>query len=115
MRFFSFTKADRILKRSEYLYLSYNGKKISNNHFIILFCPGQFKRSRLGITVTRKVGKANLRNQIKRFSREYFRLNRHKFKGCWDINLIAKKEAAELTSERMLISLQDVFDRIETP
>ena len=115
MRFFSFAKTDRILKRSEFLYLSHNGKKISNKHFLLLFCPGQLEGSRLGITVTRKVGNAILRNRIKRFSREYFRLNRHKINGYWDINLIAKKEAAELTSEQAFISLQDVFDRIEAP
>lgn len=112
LRFFSFTKADRILKRSEFLNLSRNGKKISNKHFTILFCPGQFEKSRLGITVTRKVGKANTRNRIKRYSREYFRLNRHKLKGYWDINIIAKREAAELTCKRTFLSLQEVFDRI---
>ena len=112
LRFFSFTKADRILKRTEFLHLSRYGKKISNNHFIVLFCPGRFDRSRLGITASRKVGKAVKRNRIKRFAREYFRLHRHEIKGYWDINIIAKKEAAELTSEQAYLSLKDVFDRI---
>ena len=114
MRFFSFTKADRILKRSEFLNLSRNGKKISNTHFIVLFSPGLSEKSRLGITVTRKVGKAAMRNRIKRYSREYFRLNRHKLKGYWDINIIAKREATELTSRQTFLSLQELFDRIGT-
>ncbi|MFC1799149.1 ribonuclease P protein component [Thermodesulfobacteriota bacterium] len=113
MRFFSFTKADKILKRSEFLQLSRLGKKISNSHFVLLYAPGQFERSRLGITVTKKVGNAVVRNRIKRFSREYFRLNRHNIKGYWDFNLIAKKEAAELTSRQAFMSLQNVFGRIE--
>ena len=113
MRFFSFTKADRILKRSEFIQLSQDGQKISNIHFIVIFCPGRFKRSRLGITVTRKVGKATTRNRIKRFSREFFRLNRQKLQGHWDIIIIAKKEAATLTAAQAFLSLQDVFDRIE--
>ncbi len=112
LRFFSFTKTDRILKRTEFLNLSRYGKKISSNHFIVLFCPGRFDRSRLGITVSRKVGNAVKRNRIKRFSREYFRLHRHEIKGYWDINIIAKKEAAELTSEQTFLSLKAVFDRI---
>lgn len=112
MRFFSFTKADRILKRSEFLHLSRYGQKISNNYFIVKYGPGRFERSRLGVTVSRKVAKAVKRNRIKRFSREYFRLHRHQIKGYWDINIIAKREAAELTSEQTFLSLKDVFDRI---
>ena len=112
LRFFSFTKADRILKRTEFLHLSRYGEKFSNKYFIVIFCPGRYNRSRLGVTVSRKVGKAATRNKIKRFSREYFRLNRHKIKGYWDINIIVKQEAAELTSEQTFLSLKDVFDRI---
>jgi ribonuclease P protein component len=113
LRFFSFTKADRILKRSDFLRLQRIGKNIQNNHFIASFGPGRYQRSRLGITVTKKVGNAATRNRIKRLSREYFRLNRHKIAGNWDINIIAKKEAAELTADQAFASLQNVFGRIE--
>jgi len=112
LRFFSFTKADRILKRSEFLYLSHNGKTVQNDYFVVKYCPARYERSRLGITVSRKVGKAAVRNRIKRFSREYFRLNRHKIKGSWDINLIARLKAAQLSSEQTFLCLTDVFDRI---
>jgi ribonuclease P protein component len=113
LRFFSLTKADRILKRSDFLQLSQHGKKISNAHFVLLYAPGQFEKSRLGITVTKKVGNAVVRNRIKRFSREYFRLNRHKLRGYWDINIIARQEAADLSTGQAFISLENVFDRIE--
>lgn len=112
MRSFSFTKADRLLKRSEFLHLGQYGKKISNTHFIVIFSPNQFDRSRLGITVTRKVGHAVTRNRIKRFSRECFRLNRHRIRGYWDLNIIAKKEAARLTFAQTVSSLGELFDRI---
>jgi ribonuclease P protein component len=111
LRFF-FTKTDRILKRSDFLRLQQTGTKIQNNHFIASYGPGRFNRSRLGITVTRKVGNSPARNRIKRMSREFFRLNRHKLKGCWDIVIIAKKEAVDLTSDQAFSSLQNVFDRI---
>ena len=113
MRFYSFTKADRILKRSEFLDLSTSGKIVRNEHFIIAYRTGRYETSRLGITVTRKVGNAVTRNRIKRFSREYFRLNRHRIKGCRDINIIAKRETAGLTSKQAFLSLQNVFGKIE--
>ena len=109
---FCFTKADRILKRSEFLKLSILGKKTQNRHFIAIFSPGRFQRTRLGVTVARKVGNAPTRNRIKRFSREYFRLNRHIITGYWDINIIAKKRAADLLSEQAFLSLKDVFKNI---
>ena len=109
---FCFTKADRILKRSEFLKLSILGKKTQNRHFIAIFSPGRFQRTRLGVTVARKVGNAPTRNRIKRFSREYFRLNRHIITGYWDINIIAKKRAADLSSEQAFLSLKDVIKNI---
>lgn len=109
---FCFTKADRILKRSEFLKLSILGKKTQNRHFIVIFSPGRFQKTRLGVTVARKVGNAPTRNRIKRFSREYFRLNRHIITGYWDINIIAKKRAADLSSEQAFLSLKEVFKNI---
>jgi ribonuclease P protein component len=110
--FFSFIKADRILKRSEFIHLSKTGKKLQNRHFIVTFSPGQFQRSRLGVTVTKKVGSSVKRNRIKRLSREYFRLNRHHLKGNWDINIIAKKEANGLESDPFFTSLDNLFRKI---
>jgi ribonuclease P protein component len=111
LRFF-FTKADRLLKRSEFLRVSNFGKKFQNKHFIAIFSPGLFQRSRLGVTVVRKVGNAAIRNRIKRLTREYFRLNRHMITGCWDINIIAKIKAAELSTDQAYQSLQHIFMKI---
>lgn len=112
MRFFPFTKADRILKHSDFLRISRYGIKLQNRYVVVLFCPGRFKRTRLGVTVSKKVGNAVERNRIKRIFREYFRLNRHKITGFWDINIIAKKEVAGLTSDLAILSLQKIFDNI---
>jgi len=114
LRRFSFTKADRILKRQDFIQLARRGQKTQNQHFIAKFYLNDFGLPRLGITVTRKVGNAATRNRIKRLTREYFRLNRHDVKGSWDINIIAKKKAAGLSSEMALIALKDIFNRIET-
>lgn len=111
---FSFTKADRILKRNEYIQIAKSGRKLQNEYFIAYYAPGRFDRTRLGVTVTRKFGRAVQRNRIKRFIREYFRLNRHLISGEWDINIIAKKEAADLSSEEIFESLQSIFKRISS-
>ena len=107
-----FKKNDRLLKRSDFLRLSRTGFKIHNDHFTAIYYPGLCSRTRLGLTVSKRVGNAVIRNRIKRLSREYFRLNRDNINGVWDINIIAKKSAAGLSSQRSCVSLCDIFDRI---
>ena len=109
---FTFTKADRLLKRNEYIQLSKVGRRLQNHHFIAIYAPGRLDRCRLGITVTRKVGGAVRRNKIKRLIREYFRCHRHLISGTWDINVVVKREAADLSSQEIFSSLQNIFERI---
>jgi len=110
---FGFSKADRLLKRSEFIELSKIGKKIQNDQFIVIYSPSRDKRTRLGITASKKVGKAIERNRIKRQIREFFRLNRQNISDFWDINIIVRKEAVGLSSDRVHSTLKDVFKGIQ--
>jgi ribonuclease P protein component len=92
--------------------LSETGHRIQNEQFIAIFSANQHGRSRIGVTVTKKVGPAVKRNRIKRLVREYFRLNRHTLAGNWDINLIAKRQIADFSSEQRCRSLKNIFERI---
>ena len=47
--------------------------------------------TRIGITVSKKVGKAHQRNRVKRLVREAFRLNRCRLPKGLDVVLVAKK------------------------
>ena len=108
----TFTKDDRLLKRADFLRLANSGKRLHNRQFIAYICKNDLKRCRLGITVTRKVGRAVKRNRIKRLAREYFRQNRHIIKEYWDISLIAKRESAVYSNKELLFALENIFDRI---
>jgi RNase P protein component len=44
--------------------------------------------------------------------REFFRLNRHGLAGKWDINIIAKRQSAGITSEKANRSLENIFELI---
>ncbi len=109
---FSFKKTVRLLKRSEFLRLSSFGEKIQNKYFIAVFTTGRFEEPRLGVTVSKRVGKAVTRNRIKRLVREYFRLEKHHI-GNWDINIIAKKNVAGLSTAQIYSYLQKLFDKIQ--
>jgi ribonuclease P protein component len=91
------------------------GKKIENQEFILVYKKNVLKNSRLGITVSKKVGYAVNRNRIKRIAREFFRTNRFLFSiGGADFNVIAKKSASTKTNSELFDSLRDVAGRIDT-
>jgi ribonuclease P protein component len=109
---FGLKKADRLLKRSDFVSLSRSGKKIHSAGFLALYQPGSSAASRLGVTVTKRVAHAPGRNRIKRLVRESFRHHRHKFKGCWDINIVAKQRCNAISSGEAAAELEAIFERI---
>lgn len=111
LRFF-FKKTDRILKRSEFSRLSETGIRVSAHFFIALVVPGTCGRSRIGITVSRKVGGSVERNRLKRLAREAFRLNRNLLVRPLDINLIARRAAAGQPNGAVALALKDLFAKL---
>ena len=51
--------------------------------------------NRLGITVSKKLGKAHIRNRLRRRFREVYRLNEEKFQPGWDIVIVARGKAID--------------------
>jgi len=108
----AFGKESRILKRSEFVRLSRKSRKVYNGHFLALFDRGIDGKTRLGITVTKRVGNAVIRNQLKRYVREFFRQHRRSFESGMDVNIIVKKEASGIPSREAYLSLHSIFSRI---
>ena len=72
----SLPKASRILRRRDYLHAYENGAKIHGRFVVVFFVANDLGNSRLGVTATRKLGKAVVRNRFKRWVRETYRRNR---------------------------------------
>jgi ribonuclease P protein component len=110
---FSFSKQDRLTRRSQFVQLSVTGKRIVGRYFLAIIASGKTARTRLGVTVTRKVGPAYQRNRIKRLVREHFRQHRDEISGTWDINIIAKQGAGRVANPALQRSLADLFAEID--
>jgi ribonuclease P protein component len=72
----AFSAADRLHRRAEFLHVQRLGARFQTDHFVVY--AARFPESeavRLGTTVSRRLGNAVMRNQIKRRIRECFRLS----------------------------------------
>lgn len=97
-----FSKARRLLKASDFNRVFKQGRRQSMPEFTVAFRirpgkEGRFFMPRLGLSVSRKVGKSVQRNQLKRRVREIFRLNHNKMQNGTELVLIPRKEATFLS------------------
>ncbi len=106
-------RADRLKKRYEFRQVQLTGRRIHTPHFLIVVQPNSLENTRLGITVTKKVGNAVQRNRIKRVVREVFRRNRHLFPPSHDVVFIAKRQAASLDYDSLLDELRGAASKLE--
>ena len=89
----TFPKAIRLRKRSEFLLLSNAQAKTSVKGFLLVWRDNSGLSARMGVTVSKKIGCAVVRNRIKRYLREIFRHDRMLLPPV-DVNIIARRESA---------------------
>jgi len=92
----AFPKKYRLLRRVEFRRVYEEGERRSASVCTAFFRPNGLAETRLGITVPVRVGKAVLRNRIKRRVREVFRQNRQALAEGWDIVVNPRKSAATM-------------------
>ena len=66
----------RLAKRRDFLRVYETGRKIFSRYSVLFFASNDLSHSRLGVTATKKLGKANVRNRLKRWTREVYRRQR---------------------------------------
>jgi ribonuclease P protein component len=101
MKSFSFPKGERLLNRKDFVNLNRSAKRYRTEHFTALYKENGLNITRLGITVSKRIGNAVRRNRIKRLIREFFRLNRKSFLKGYDVNFIASRGAHDLVFKNL--------------
>jgi len=71
----SFGAVDRLHRSAEFIRLQRSGLRFQSPHFVLYAgtLENEPERSRLGVTVSRRIGNAVIRNRVKRRVREIFR------------------------------------------
>ena len=87
MKFSSSLKLNHIFQRL------YSTSGQANGYLVLYARKNRTSTNRVGITVSKKLGKANVRNRVRRRLREVYRLNEEKFQPGWDIVVVARTRA----------------------
>ena len=95
MKFSSSLKLNHIFQRL------YHTKGVADGLLVLDARKNRLHSNRVGITVSKKLGKAHIRNRTRRRSREGYRLNEEKFLPGWDIVVVARTKAVDAPFDKL--------------
>lgn len=111
------TKSMRLRRRDEFVRVQSTGRKLHGRHFVALVAPSTAPPSalgRVGLTVTKRIGNAVIRNRIKRSAREWLRRHGWVPAGI-DVVFIARETAAAHDGAELGADLGRLTSRMAAP
>ncbi len=104
-------KFETLKRSSEFSNLYKNGKRRGSFYFnlIIMNCNDRCEIIRLGYSINKKIGKAVVRNRLRRRVKEIFRELFKDHTGSLDILFIAKKQVTELGFAELKANLTEIM------
>lgn len=108
---YSLRKSEHLRKNSDFRRVYSKGKSCAD-HFIVLFVlSNDLEGNRIGLSVSKKIGKAVKRNRVKRLFREVYRLNKDKIIQGIDLIFLARKDVVKLDFSKMEKSILRLYKR----
>ncbi|MEW9672341.1 ribonuclease P protein component [Ammoniphilus sp. 3BR4] len=96
----------RLRDQNEFQKVFQQGKSAANRQFVVYMLPKEGQEHiRIGISVSKKIGKAVVRNRVKRLIREASRLLVPQMKWRGDLVIIARIPVAEMDYHELSASL----------
>lgn len=86
----SFPRSARITCAPDYRWVFQHGERKAGRYVVCHVAQRFDLPARLGLVVSRKAGRATVRNRIKRVVREYFRSNRHRLEPGTQVVVVAR-------------------------
>lgn len=102
-----------IKENREFSYLYRRGKFFSSDCLIIYFKKNRFDGNRLGITVSKKVGKAVIRNRVRRRIKEAYREVEGMIVSSCDFVVVARAKAADCDYNKIKSALIYLFKKAD--
>lgn len=103
---------ERIRRKKDFIELYRKGRRLRGKHFHLVYLPNGLEYSRMAVVVSRKIGKATVRNRLKRRFREFFRRNKSLLPRPVDLIFIAQKDAGERSREEMAADFMALLNKL---
>lgn len=94
-------KKHRIRKNMEFKKVYKIGKNYWNRNLVLYVSKNNLDNTRIGFTLTKKIGNAVTRNKVRRKMKEICRLNFNNIKEGYDLIFIAKKSTVNLSYDEL--------------
>ncbi|NWF93080.1 MAG: ribonuclease P protein component [Syntrophaceae bacterium] len=94
-----FTRKERINHPQDFKRVMKSGRRLSSKNLTLFVQENRSGFHRLGMVVKKEIGPASYRNRVKRYLREFFRLNKQQIKGSLDM-IIRVRKGCTLTRYR---------------
>lgn len=108
---FRYRPAEHLRHRDDFRRVYERKRSVADAWLIVYGCENQLPHLRLGMSVSRKVGKAVQRNRLRRLYREAFRLTKHELPTGVDLILIPR-QTAEPTLQQVQESLRRLVPQV---
>ena len=95
MKFSSSLKLNHVFRKL------YSSDGQANGLLVLYARPNRTGGNRVGITVSKKLGKAVVRNRVRRRLREVYRLHEDRFLPGWDIVVVARSRCISADFSRL--------------
>lgn len=107
-------KRETTLKENYEFRRVYNRGKTGVSALLVVYArPNRGGGNRLGVTVSTKLGKAVVRNRVRRRLREIYRLSQPELKQGYDIVLVARTRAVTASYGELAHAYQKCCQRLE--
>jgi len=109
---FGLPKLLLVRKNKEFGLVCQTGKKIVGQRVVIYYLENKLGWTRLGISVSKRIGKATVRNRVKRLMREAFRLNRYRYRPGYDMVWVARSRAVGTSLEDLSQEVNKLLGKV---
>lgn len=97
--------SESLKKNKDFQVVYRKGKSLANKYLVMYVMKNELEKNRIGISASKKVGNSVVRHHLARLIRENYRLLEENFQCGYDIIIVVRVSAKEITFADMKSAL----------